>query len=526
LELNNQDLYCQVLGSIMREPILLHNVPSKITLDDFHNENKVCRAIFFAVNGIANEEVRNIDCNMIMTYLEQYPSIKKSFGSNGPSVVENCLERGHPESFQIYYNQLKKTSLLRDLLNHGYNVEPYDFTSCQAGSRKEFETIQRFEEATEADILGYVEKQFTDLQARHTVASVSQEYMGDGIDELIASLGEFSDQGAELQGHMFNSIVRGARLGTMYIRSAGTGIGKSRSSVFDACGLIFPIIFDTKKNSFVYMKDVVPQKVLYIMTEQVPREIRTMILAYVSGIEENRIVSNILTPAERQRLMIAAEIIKYYSKYLIFEEINDPNLNNVQATIKKHVLLDDVHYVFYDYIFSSPSLINQFSHAGIREDVALMLLANQLKEIAKTYNVFIMTSTQLNGDGLATDGKRRDQRMIRGSKAVVDKADIGCIIARVEPTDLEQVSESANRCGKAPTHVTDIYKIRSGRFKGTRIWSYYNLGNGRREDLFITDDNNHEITFESYELIYPNSNFSEEWSLEKVKAYLERKDEF
>ena len=48
----------------------------------------------------------------------------------------------------------------------------------------------------------------------------------------------------------------------------------------------------------------------------------------------------------------------------------------------------------------------------------------------------------------------------------------------------------------------------------------------RREDLFITDDNNHEITFESYELIYPNSNFSEEWSLEKVKAYLERKDEF
>ena len=105
MELNNQDLYCQVLGSIMREPILLHNVPSKITLDDFHNENKVCRAIFFAVNGIANEEVRSIDCNMIMTYLEQYPSIKKSFGSNGPSVVENCLERGHPESFQIYYNQ-------------------------------------------------------------------------------------------------------------------------------------------------------------------------------------------------------------------------------------------------------------------------------------------------------------------------------------------------------------------------------------------------------------------------------------
>ena len=67
LELNNQELYCQVLGSIMKQPLLLHNAPSKITLDDFHIENKVCRAIFFAMNGIANTDVREIDCNMIIS---------------------------------------------------------------------------------------------------------------------------------------------------------------------------------------------------------------------------------------------------------------------------------------------------------------------------------------------------------------------------------------------------------------------------------------------------------------------------
>lgn len=157
--------------------------------------------------------------------------------------------------------------------------------------------------------------------------------------------------------------------------------------------------------------------------------------------------------------------------------------------------------------------------------VALGLLSNQLKEIAKTYNVFVMTSTQLNGDGLQ-QGIKRDQRMIRGSKAIIDKADIACIVTEVTSTDLEQVVESANRCGIAPTHVTDVYKIRSGRFKGVRIWSYYNLGNGNRRDLFITDSENKELEFEEYELVYPNSNFAEEMSLEQVYSFLERKDEF
>lgn len=525
MELNNQDLYCQVLGSIMKEPILLHNVPSKITLEDFHSENKICRAIFFAINGIANNEIREIDCNMIVAYLDQYPTIKKAFGRNGPEVVDICLEKGDPESFQVYYAQLKKTSLLRDLLNHGYNVSLYDFTSCVPGSKKEFETIQRFEEATEEDILGYVEKQFADLQARHSTVAISQEYMGDGLDELLESLNENPDQGPELRGHMFNSIVRGARLGSMYVRSASTGGGKTRSSVFDACSIIFPIVFDTKKNSFIYMREVVPQKTLYVVTEQVPNEIKLIILSYVSGIEERRIRSNILTPAEKQRLFIAKEIVKYYSEYLIIEEINDPNLNNVQATIKKNILLNDVQYVFYDYIFTSPSLINQFSGSHIREDVALGMLSNQLKEIAKTYNVFVMTSTQLNGDGLQ-QGVKRDQRMIRGSKAIADKADVGCIITEVSQTDLEQVAESANACGLAPTHVIDIYKIRSGRFKSTRIWTYYNLGNGHRQDLFITDENNREITFEAYELVHPNNNFAQTLSLEQVKEKIERNEEF
>ena len=50
---------------------------------------------------------------------------------------------------------------------------------------------------------------------------------------------------------------------------------------------------------------------------------------------------------------------------------------------------------FMTIFFSSPSLINQFSSSGIREDVALGMLSNQLKEIAANYNVFVATSRSM-----------------------------------------------------------------------------------------------------------------------------------
>lgn len=149
-----------------------------------------------------------------------------------------------------------------------------------------------------------------------------------------------------------------------------------------------------------------------------------------------------------------------------------------------------------------------------------MLMSNQLKEIAKTYGVFIMTSTQLNGESFSNS--KRDQRMIRGSKAVIDKADIACITTRVEPADLEAIAAFADQVGVAPTHVMDIYKIRSGRFKGVRLWYYYNLGNGHRQDLFITDENNNLMEFEEYELIEPLETYADILSLNETNAFLER----
>ena len=62
------------------------------------------------------------------------------------------------------------------------------------------------------------------------------------------------------------------------------------------------------------------------------------------------------------------DIIEEYKDYYFITKISDPNLLNVSATIKKFVKVKGVDYVFFDYIFTSPSLISQFSAAKIRED--------------------------------------------------------------------------------------------------------------------------------------------------------------
>ena len=48
---------------------------------------------------------------------------------------------------------------------------------------------------------------------------------------------EHPEVGAPLFGPLINTVTRGARLNKFYLRSAATGVGKSRSMIADACYL-------------------------------------------------------------------------------------------------------------------------------------------------------------------------------------------------------------------------------------------------------------------------------------------------
>ena len=68
-----------------------------------------------------------------------------------------------------------------------------------------------------------------------------------------------------------------------------------------------------------------------------------------------------------------------------------------------------------------------------------------------------------------------------------DKVDLGAIISLVTEEELRVLGPLINEVGIAPNQVTDIYKLRRGRYNNVRIWSYADLGTCRKKDLFITN---------------------------------------
>ena len=164
--------------------------------------------------------------------------------------------------------------------------------------------------------------------------------------------------------------------------------------------------------------------------------------------------------------------------------------------MRNQVRNHEIKHVFYDYIFSSPSLLREFEGQNIREDVILMMLSTKLKELANELDVFVETGTQLNGswEDTAKSGIR-NQNMIRGAKSIIDKGDAGYITLPVTQQELEALSNLIQVQGyRKPTHVTDVYKLRRGRYKNVRIWSSVDLGTCRVEDLFVTDEIFNEVS--------------------------------
>lgn len=267
----------------------------------------------------------------------------------------------------------------------------------------------------------------------------------------------------------------------------------SRLSLADTCYIAIPEYYDEKRGSYVREKRE-PGRALIITTETDADEVQTILLAFLSGVNEEHILFGRYDVGEEARVQYAVHLLEKYSDSFFIERLGDPNLSTIAGVVKRYVSVHHIQYCCYDYIFTSPSLIDQFSSTHIREDVALTMLSTLLKDLATQYGIFMLSATQLNGDGTKKDKPTRDQNAIRGAKGIADKCDVGIIITQIgeaEKRDLELVytNNFAIRGGLAPTHVMDVYKVRRGRYKGVRVWARIDLGTGRREDLFVTDQN-------------------------------------
>lgn len=466
----------------MCRPELLSDV-DKYQLEPTDFSQQLDKMIFSAIYNLfagGAERIHTIDVD---TYLQTNEVAKNLLEkNNGLAFIQDCEDLADPANFQLYYNKLKKINLLRDLQKNGRDISPF---YCEDPLNEKYAEInERFEKMTATDIFNSLRGELADLENKYVINSVVEESnAATGIRELIKNLKETPEIGVHLQGEIFNTVCRGGRKGKLYLRSAGSGVGKTRSMVGDACQIAYPARYDTKYQKWVYTGE--PEKVLYVMTEQDPAEIQTMILAYLTGYNEDMFLYGTYKEEHMDRIMKAIDIMERYKDYMLFARIPDPCASVIKNLFRRYSLQYNVENFFYDYIFSSPAMLNEYRDLKLREDVCLRLLTTAIKNLAVELDAFIMSATQLSGDD-DPKGGFKDFRNIRGSKAIADLADFAAIRRRPSPEELQLVADFEKRYNFKPNAITDVFKNRRGRWTMISIWSAVDLGTLRTVDLFVT----------------------------------------
>lgn len=388
----------QVIGCVFNEPEILDMDTVLITEEDFPEDFH--RIVYGTIYKLHEAGAKAITLEAINDFLETKPKKKAIFDVNkGNEYLQKIATFASRTTFKYYYDRLKKMSLLRAYDNFGLDVsflyDPDNILDLKKKEKQE-EWLDNVSLESIADIIDSKIAQIREEYAEGDSLYGASYAAGDGIEELIRRFEQVPDVGVPLYGNYINTITRGARLGKFYLRSAPTGIGKTRSMIADACFIACNRFYDEE---FGWVKNGQSFPTLFIGTEQDKDEIQTMMLAFLSNVNEEHILNGKYESGERERVFEAAKIIQESPLYI--EELPEFNLQDVENVIRRNLREKNIQYIFHDYIHTSLKILEEISKkagkVALREDNILFMLSARLKEICVKHNVFILSATQLNG---------------------------------------------------------------------------------------------------------------------------------
>ena len=478
----------QVIGGIYINPTLLD-------LEDkyfFHEEDfteKFHKILFGSIYNLHMLGAKEISISAVEDYLSQRPQDIAIYKANkGDEYLQKITKNVQLAAFDYYYNRMKKMTLLRMYQNVvGMDLSwLYDVDNIMDIKKKQAQE-EWLDNTSLSDIADLIDKKIVDIRLKYVDDAGDGSYQaGEGILELLESLKETPEIGYPLFSPMMNNVTRGARLKKFYLRSAATGVGKTRAMIADVCNIACDEIYDSESKTWV--KNNTKEPALFISTEQERDEIQTMMIAFLSNVDEDHIINGTYYAGEWERVVYAAKLIKNSPLYI--EQLPDFSLKDIENTIKRGIRDYEVKYVFFDYIHTSMKILSEVSSKtgikGLREDNVLFMISIRLKDMCNQYGIFIMTATQLNADYITA--KQYDQNLLRGAKSIADKIDCGMIMLETDADDITSLEKVIREGGfEKPVIKISIYKNRRGRYKSILLWCKANRGTCRIEPMFATN---------------------------------------
>lgn len=489
----------QVIGCVFKDPSLLDLTDKYVvTEDDFPNPfHKIIYGSIYKIYELGAEAVTLENISDFLSSRPKSEAIYKQ--EKGEEWLLKAAESCTPSAFDYYYKRLKKFTLLRAYDNCGINVtDIFDPDNILDTKKKQLQE-ENLDNSSLEQLADIIDKKIDSIRIQYVNDDYEQaSQAGEGVFELINSLKERPEAGVPLYGKLMNTITRGARLRKFYLRSGATGTGKSRSLAAEACYIGCNKIYDI---NFGWISTGPSFPTLFIATEQDLSEVQTMMLAFLSAVNEEHILNGMYVDDEEERVQEAARILA--SSNLYVEELPDFSLQDVENKIFKNMREHDVRYVFFDYVHTSMKILEEITRRSggvkLREDNVLFMLSTKLKDICNKHDVFIRSATQLNGNYVESDTP--DQNLLRGAKSIADKIDYGEIMLNVRDEDLVSLEPVlANGLFKTPNIKISVYKNRRGRYKGIYLWCDADLGCCRINPMFATTYNYELVPMEDVKI--------------------------
>ena len=332
----------QVIGCVYNNPKLL-DYTDKYTITENDFQDQFHKIAFGAIYKIYELGAEKVTIENILDFLSTRPKSQAIFTQQkGEEWLARASEVALSSSVDYYYSRLKKMSLLRAYDSYGVDISfIYDPDNILDIKKKQMQE-DYLDNATLEDIAKKVDDRIDSIRMEYVDDEFGEAHQAaEGIIELIDRLKERPEVGVPLYGSLINTVTRGARLKKFYLRSAPTGVGKSRTMIADCCYIGCNKIYD---ENFGWIKNGTAEPCLYIATEQEKEEIQTMMLAFLSCVNEDNILNGRYQGDEEARVREAARILSESPIYI--EVLPDFSLQDVENKIKKNMRDHNVKYVF------------------------------------------------------------------------------------------------------------------------------------------------------------------------------------
>lgn len=478
----------QVIGSIYNNPSLL-DMKDKYTFREEDFTEEFHKIIFGSIYNLHELGAEEITLNSIEDYLNQRPKKMAIYKANkGAEYLLKISKETQLAAFDYYYKRMKKMTLMR-MYNQCAGIDLswiYDVNNILDIKKKQAQE-DWLDNTPIEDIAELIDKRISDIRLKYVDnANVEIEDAGSGALELLNQLKDTPEIGYPLYGPIINTITRGARLTKFYLRSASSGLGKSRSMIADACFIACDEIYDSIEGKWI--NNGTKEPCFYIATEQRKDEIQTMMLAFLSDVDEAHILNGEYINDEWDRVLYAAKVLENSPLYI--QTMPDFSLKDIENAIKTAIREYQIKYIFFDYIFGSMKILSEVSSKanvkGLREDNVLFMISTRLKDLCNEYGIFIMSATQLSGD--YKNAAILDQSYLRGAKSLSDKIDVGMIMVQVTSDDLEALKPILDEgVFDTPAIKISIYKNRRGKYNNILLWCRDKRGTCKIEPMFVTN---------------------------------------